>query len=148
MLQPSFAVAARRHHGDAEFLFTDQRHVTADHLAGLAAECGLKAIFLRYGGATLNQVDKPVLVTPDTGKEKALGHVDKLWNELPLIIQGRSAPLFTTLIARPAPFATWDVSDRYSDGTTITAECAEQHLDVSRQILGLLEQAEREGTLP
>lgn len=64
------------------------------------------------------------------------------------MIQGRSAPLFTSLIALPAPFATWHVSDRYSDGTTITAECAQKHLDVARQIIGLLKQAEREGTLP
>ncbi|MGH3546096.1 MAG: hypothetical protein ACRDPW_09260 [Mycobacteriales bacterium] len=149
MPESSFAVATRRHYEDAEFLFSGRRCVSADHLAGLAAECGLKAILLKCGEAKMNSKSgKPVLVAPNSGEEKSLGHVDELWNQLPLIVSGRSAKRFTALVARPAPFATWRITDRYSDGTTITAECARKHLDAAGQILGLLEQAEREGTLP
>jgi hypothetical protein len=71
-----------------------------------------------------------------------------LWGELSTIIQGRSAPIFASLIAGPPPFTGWDVADRYSCGTAITKQCAQRHLDKAAQIIGLLEQALREGILP
>jgi hypothetical protein len=41
---PSDFAAARRHFDDAQLLHGAQRFANADHLAGVAAECGLKAI--------------------------------------------------------------------------------------------------------
>ena len=143
---PDFPAAARRHHQDARLLLDDRRWPNADHLAGVAAECGLKAILLGYFGATLGNNSRPVWGQP----AKPLGHVNHLWNELPLIISGRSAPVFAALIAGPPPqpFASWDIADRYSDGNTITEQCAREHLDMAKKIMGLLEQAVLNGVVP
>lgn len=43
----------RRHYLDAAFLFGNNRVPNADHLAGFAAECGLKATLDGWYGATL-----------------------------------------------------------------------------------------------
>lgn len=43
-LPVDFADAHRRHWGDAELLFRSRRLGNADHLYGLSAECGLKAV--------------------------------------------------------------------------------------------------------
>jgi hypothetical protein len=143
---PDFSAAARRHHQDARFLLDDRRWPNADHLAGVAAECGLKAILLGYFGATLGNNSRPVWGQP----AKTLGHVNHLWSELPLIISGRSAPVFAALIAGPPPqpFASWDIADRYSDGNTITEQYAREHLDMTKKIMGLLEQAVLNGVVP
>jgi HEPN domain-containing protein len=50
-----FAEAARRHLADALLLHGENRFANADHLAGVAAECGLKAILLDHlGGVVVN----------------------------------------------------------------------------------------------
>lgn len=146
MPSPNFPTAAYRHHKDAQFLVDDQRWPNADHLAGVAAECGIKAILLGYFGAQLDKNSKPVWGMP----HKTLGHINHLWTELPLIISGRSSPVFATLIAGPPPdpFASWDIADRYSDGSTVTEQCAREHLDMAKKILVLLEQAIRDGVMP
>jgi HEPN domain-containing protein len=139
---PDFKSAARRHYRDAQYLLDDQRWPNADHLAGVAAECGLKAIMLGYLGAKLNQQSKPVWGSTN------LGHVNQFWKELPLIVAGRTAPVFATLVAGPAPFANWDVADRYSDGNGITEQCSRDHLNNAKEVLEVLEQAIRDGVLP
>lgn len=144
--QPDFKSAARRHYRDSRFLLGDKRWPNADHLAGVAAECGLKAILLGYFGATLNQRKMPIWGP----SSKRLGHVDGLWGELPLIISGRAAgPVFTALVAgTPEPFAAWDVADRYSDGSGITEQQAQGHADKAEEILKILEQATITGVVP
>ena len=142
---PNFKIAARRHYVDAEYLLNDQRWPNADHLAGVAAECGLKAIMEGWLGATLNS--SGVLVWGPSNAQLRY-HVDRLWNEIPQIIAGRSAPTFVTLISGPPPFATWDVSDRYSDGSAITEQCAREHVDKAKEIIEVLEQAMLNGVVP
>ncbi|MGH3616296.1 MAG: hypothetical protein ACRDRK_27620 [Pseudonocardia sp.] len=54
-----FAAAGRRHLDDGQLLLAHARHVTADHLAGLAAECMLKAVLVDFLGATLSPRGTP-----------------------------------------------------------------------------------------
>jgi hypothetical protein len=135
---PDFKAAARRHHKDAQFLLDDKRWPNADHLAGVAAECGLKAILLGWFGVTLNARSIPVWGS------KKLGHVDELWNEVARIISGRSAPIFAALMVG-SPFANWHVSDRYSDGNATIEQDAIDHLDMAKKIIGMLELATLDG---
>jgi hypothetical protein len=117
----------------------------ADHLAGIAAECALKAILLGYLGATLNPSNFPV--HPQV--PRSLSHVDRLWNQLPQMVSGRSiGPTFTALIAGTNPFAAWAVDDRYSDGNAITEGGARAHVLKAQEILGILEQAMLTGAVP
>jgi hypothetical protein len=121
------------------------RWANADHLAGIAAECALKAILLGYLGATLNSSNLPM----HPQASKSLSHVDRLWNQLPQMISGRSiGPAFTSLIVGTNPFAAWAVDDRYSDGNAITEGSARSHVLKAQAILGILEQAMLTGAVP
>jgi hypothetical protein len=144
---PDFKAAALRHHRDAQYLLAGRRWPNADHLAGVAAECGLKAILLGYLGATLNKWDKPVHPLATT-RGQALGHVNELWGQLPLIVRGRSARPFTALLTWQAPFNGWDVGDRYSDGKAISETDAGDHVTTAGKILLMLQQAEIKGSTP
>ena len=53
-----FADAHRRHLEDAELLFDRERWAKADHLYGLSAECGLKAV-MRSLGMPVDAVGMP-----------------------------------------------------------------------------------------
>jgi hypothetical protein len=142
---PDFKAAARRHYRDAQFLMGGERWPNADHLGGMAAECALKAILLGYFGVALNQKDIPVYGQPP----KKLGHVNHLWTELSQVVSGRAiGPAFTALLAGPEPFATWDVTDRYSNGNAITEVGARAHVNHAKAILGMLEQAMLTGAVP
>lgn len=142
---PDFKTAARRHHSDAQFLFDDRRWPNADHLAGVAAECGLKAILLHYLGARLDSRSRPVW---GQNSRRLDSHIKQLWDEVRLVVAGRSAPVFASLVTGSAPFADWEIDDRYSDGNTITERRALDHLDTARAIMEVLEQAVRDGVLP
>jgi len=74
---PDFAAAAARHCRDADFLHTDNRFASADHLAGIAAECGLKAIILHFLGGRLTPAGVPAAVVGRRLTEYRL-HVDRL----------------------------------------------------------------------
>jgi hypothetical protein len=142
---PDFQAAAHRHHGDAAFLLANSRWANADHLAGLAAECALKAIMqLMPFGATPNA--QGILVWGPSSK-KLKQHVDKLWSELALNLSGYTAPTFIGLLTGPGPgpFANWRVEDRYSDGLTVTQQEANDHLGATRQVLIVLQQAMIDG---
>jgi hypothetical protein len=142
---PDFKAAASRHCKDAQFLVGWGRWPNADHLAGIAAECALKAILLGYLGATLNQRNFPV----HPQMSGSLSHVDRLWNQLPQIVSGRSiGPVFTGMIVGTNPFATWAVDDRYSDGNAISEGAARAHVLKAQAILGILQQAMLTGAVP
>lgn len=144
MSAPDFKAAARRHHRDAQFLIDDRRWPNADHLAGVAAECGLKAILLDHRGARLDPRNRPVW--GQASKRLDL-HIKQLWDEVRLVVAGRSAPVFAALVTGSVPFANWEIADRYSDGNTITKRRAREHLDTAKAIMEVLEQAIRDGVL-
>lgn len=142
---PDFPAAARRHHDDANFLLADNRWANADHLAGLAAECALKAImqFTPFG-ATPSARGIPVWGPSST--ELKL-HINRLWSELAQSVSGYSAPTFIGLLTSPGPepFANWQVEDRYGDGLTVTQLEATDHLNATRQVLAVLQRAMIDG---
>ena len=66
-----FADAHRRHWEDAESLFDCGHWANADHLYGLSAECGLKAV-MRALGMQVDDEGAPI----DKEHRK---HIDELW---------------------------------------------------------------------
>jgi hypothetical protein len=110
----------------------------------LAAECGLKAILEGWCGAAL----VGDFLEAGQPPKKISFHVDKLWNQLPLMISGRSGPVLVALLTGPAPFTTWNVNDRYSDGNAITEQIARDHVDKAKEIAQILQHAELTGVVP
>jgi hypothetical protein len=138
-----FTASARRHVDDAGFLHGSARLTNADHLAGLAAECGLKALIEGYLGGKRNPKD--LITDPRSGKPM-MHHVDTLWPEVALIIQSRPAKSLVQLLANQ-PFADWKVSERYCDGSHLTGAVVLDHLNAARKVVSILEQAIIDGAL-
>lgn len=146
-LSPDFELAALRHHADADLLISSDRHVNADHLAGLATECALKAILLGFCGAKLNA--NQMIEWTGGGQVKELRmHVDKLWNHVSLNLHGRNAPAFAALLQGESPFSSWSVADRYGDGANVTTAVAARRLAAARQVVSMLQLAKLAGALP
>jgi hypothetical protein len=139
---PDFRAAARRHYLDAAFLLDDSRVPNADHLAGLAAECGLKAILEGWYGAT------PGPRFLEWNGKQVKFHVDRLWGEVATGLVGRAGATLALLLQGSVPFANWDVSDRYSDGTAVSDQSARHHVGKAREVIEILEQAIRDGVVP
>jgi hypothetical protein len=128
---------------DAELLDTHSRPANADHLAGMAAECALKALIAGFLGGHINQND--LVVHPDTGTP-IKKHVDSLWPEMSTILRGRSVNALVPLLSS-APFAGWKVDERYSDGSHLTPATVASHISAARTVVGILEQAHIDGML-
>jgi hypothetical protein len=142
----NFAAAGQRHLKDAQTLHQQQRWANADHLSGIAAECGLKAILLQFLGGVPNPRGMPT--HPTMPPRHHYGHINSMWSELAATSHGRGGAQFAALISVPCPFTNWDVSERYSDGTHIDEQRAGQHLSEAQKILALHEQAKINGVLP
>jgi hypothetical protein len=122
------------------------KHVTADQLAGFAAECSIKAILVRYMGATATPGKKPQSVHQN--KTTWHGHLPNLWNEFALLAHGRSGAQLVAFTAGPNPFAKWSINDRYLDGTAITDKQTEGHLLAAADIMRTYQLATVSGSLP
>ena len=94
--------AYRRHLSDADRLFDDQRFPNADHLYGLSAECGLKAIMLKFGMPMNNDM-------PD--KKADMKHANVIWMRYESYRCGFDAAGKYALSANP--FSDWSITQRY-----------------------------------
>jgi len=141
-----FAAAGRRHLDDGQELFRQGRHVTADHLAGLAAECGLKAILIDFLGATLSSRGIPQ-IQQGTGTFPLRHHLPELWGQVGAYATGRSGTQFIALLTATNPFASWDIADRYADGSGITQQSSKNHLTTAVSVTRIHEQARLNGSV-
>jgi hypothetical protein len=142
---PSFIDAARRHERDAAHLLGVGRHVTADHLAGFAAECSIKAVLTGVGG-----VPTPAAGAPQAGNTK-FQHLPGLWADASLYLAGLAAfasSATISLLASNNPFAQWSVSDRYEDDAVAPVARSAAHWAAARTLLSIAEQAALTGGLP
>ncbi|MEU1177579.1 hypothetical protein ABZ464_08010 [Streptomyces sp. NPDC005820] len=148
--EDQFAKAATRHFHDADYLHTDSRLPSADHLYGFAAECATKSLLLRFTDVAIGPSKKPEVVDPaDPEKPLQFGHVDQLVREVRLWAHGRGgAALYSALDGDLRAFRKWNVSTRYSDGSYAQAEMVERRQGAARRILCLHEQALLNGKLP
>lgn len=137
----TFAQAATRHLDDARHLHDGGRFPNADHLAGLAAECALKAIAIAHLGAVVNPAGPP------TVQGTKLGHLPGLWHDVTTVVAGRSAPRLLAVLGTGNPFLSWDVSQRYEDGSAVSAARSQAHVTAAAGVAGVMVQAQLDGTL-
>ena len=122
-LTADFIDAHERHWEDAELLFECHRWAGADHLYGLSAECGLKALMEASG----MKVDETGMPPPDYRK-----HVSELW---PLVVDFREqdSELWDKL-PDGEPFGDWSHHDRYAHRRSFRSDNVRRHRHAAEEI--------------
>lgn len=134
-----FALASKRHYEDAEFLYSINRGVNADHLYGFATECALKSMVENFLGGYRQG---GFVFTP--AHTKLSSHMGfnrgrhSLWDEVAAYIPG-DAPSEVLAILGNDPVSDWSVSDRYSDGGHITQPAIDRHRNGCLVVLGAVQ---------
>lgn len=137
-MQADFLDAHERHWEDAEQLYRAQRFANADHLYGMAAECGLKRLMVAFG----MQVDSNT-GSPQSQSDRT--HVDGVW----VRYESYRARQQATDYCLPAssPFAAWHVSDRYAHQSNFNQPRTTAHKAGADQVRQLIKKAQREGLI-
>ncbi|MFC7380763.1 hypothetical protein [Sphaerisporangium rhizosphaerae] len=147
-----FAQAARRHYEDAVYLHDDERLPNADHHYGFSVECALKSLLLRHLNATMAPLKpggkpsaKPWTLDAN-GKPRTHGHLPDLWSDVAALAHGRSGGTLAGMLNSSAPFATWDVTDRYHGAPSLSATTMNERKAAAAQILTMHQQTLITGT--
>ena len=138
-MQADFLDAHERHWDDAERLFQAQRWANADHLYGIAAECGLKRLMQAFGMPFDTSKDRPT-------KQEDRVHANGIWARFESYrcghVQGTGY-----LLSASDPFGTWDVSDRYAHQSNFDQAGVQAHQAGALVVCELIKKAQREGLL-
>jgi hypothetical protein len=135
-----FHDAMKRHWQDAELLISQQpkRLANADHLYGLAAECGLKAL--------MEKADEPLDIDNNqTHREKYKKHINATWAHYEDFRNGRLA---TYALGSTNPFTNWVIDQRYAAEPHFDHDRVERHRLGARAVYDLVAKAEDDGLLP
>jgi hypothetical protein len=143
-MQSDFFDAHHRHWEDANHLFAASHLANADHLYGLAAECGLKRLMMAFGmnvdSATGTPTDKADRVhAAETGR-------NDIWARYETYRSGHQAA--TYLLGSTNPFADWDVSQRYFHRSHFDSTRVETHRQGACNVHSLIQKAILEGIVP
>lgn len=139
-MQADFLDAHERHWEDAERLFLAGRYANADHLYGMAAECGLKRLMVIFG----MKVDRAKGGSPSDGKDR--NHVNNIWDRFESYRSGKVEGVDYGLPV-PNPFGNWDASDRYAHQSKFNQADVQIHQSGTTVICELIKKAQREGLL-
>jgi hypothetical protein len=136
-LRTDYLDAMERHWDDAELLFrqSSPRLANADQLYGLSAECGLKALMLKWGMPFSNN-------QPSLSIDRK--HADGIWSRYETYRQGRIA----TLALPTNPFEEWSIHHRYANRVHFQQTVVEGHMRDAALVKRLVAQACIEGELP
>ena len=138
-MKSDFLDAHERHWQDAETLFQIQRWANADHLYGMAAECGLKRLMLAFGMQYDTQNDRP------EEKEDRV-HANGIWERFESYRCGHHLGAGYALPA-PNPFDNWDVAQRYACQSSFDQARVDAHRKGANSVRGLVHKALREGLI-
>ena len=138
-MQADFLDAHERHWVDAESLFQAQRWANADHLYGMAAECGLKRLMLAFGMPFDTVKDRPVNQTDRQ-------HADGIWARFESYRCGHHHGTGYVLPGAN-PFNNWHVSQRYAHQSHFDQAYAEAHQAGAIRVRSLVKKAQREGLI-
>ena len=94
--ETDFTDAHRRHWEDAELLFDLAHWANADHLYGLSAECGLKAVMLSLG------MNVDASGTPSEQRHRQ--HMPELWPVFEAFARKRGGGAYLALLPDGKPF--------------------------------------------
>jgi hypothetical protein len=138
-MQADFLNAHERHWNDAERLFLSKRWANADHLYGIAAECGLKRLMVRFGMEVDEEAGKPKDI-------KDRKHVNDIWVRFESYSSGKGEGT-RYVLPSSNPFSDWDVSDRYAHQSNFDQSRAQSHQAGARIVRELIEKAQLEGLI-
>lgn len=137
-MNSDFFDAHQRHWADAERLFHASRWANADHLYGLAAECGLKKLMIVFGmpvnsdGGPFHKFDRV--------------HADTVWARYESYRSGHHQGANYGLPA-VNPFLDWDVSQRYVHQNYFDEPRTQPHRRGAEAVRELIKKATLEGLL-
>ena len=138
-MQADFLDAHKRHWDDAERLFQAQRWANADHLYGMAAECGLKQLMLAFGMQYDTTKDRPA-----NGQDRV--HANGSWVRFESYRSGHAQGTGYALSPNN-PFSDWDVSDRYAHQSNFDQARVQGHQAGTQAVRSLIAKAQHEGLL-
>lgn len=136
-MNTSFINAFARHFNDAELLLEKQRYANASQLYGLAAECGLKALMIKFGMPLSGS-------SPQDRIDKV--HADGVWQRYQSYQSGHILGADYGLTAQN-PFITWSIDQRYWKSSCITEQSAQSHQQGASQVEDLVKKAQLAGFL-
>lgn len=136
-MNTDFLDAHQRHWKDAESLFIAKRWANADHLYGLAAECGLKRLVCAFG--------MPVDAAGNPRESADRMHANNIWVRYGTYRRGSVGAEYGLPIENP--FANWDVSDRYARQSDFDQPRAEAHQQGAQRVCDLIAKARLAGLL-
>jgi hypothetical protein len=139
-MQANFLDAHHRHWNDAERLFLAQRWANADHLYGVAAECGLKKLMLVFGMPYDTAKDRPA----NRSDQK---HANLIWESFESYRGGHPLGAGYALPTVANPFVDWDVSDRYAHQSSFDEVRAKSHQAGAQAVYRLIKKAQLEGLI-
>lgn len=140
-MTPDFLDAHQRHWDDAERLFAATRWANADHLYGMAVECGLKRLMIAFGMSIGSDG------SPSNSQDRA--HVMEtrripVWDRYETYRSGHHQGANYGL-PQANPFHDWDVSQRYADQSNFTQARVQPHRTAADTVYKLIIKATLEG---
>lgn len=135
-MHTDFLDAHDRHREDGERLFKVHRWANADHLYGLAAECGLKRLMLIFGMPYDTARDRP-------DKSQDREHANGIWDRFESYRCGRLHYDLPT----SNPFHDWNASQRYAHQSSFDQKLVQSHRAGAQEVCRLIQQAKRDGIL-
>lgn len=137
-MQTDFYDAHVRHWDDAERLFGVSRWANADHLYGMAVECGLKRLMITFG--------MPLGVDGGPAQKSDWVHADQAWDRYEAYRSGHVAGIGYGLpVANP--FFDWHISQRYAHQSNFDQARAAGHRTGAETVYKLVIKALVEGLL-
>jgi hypothetical protein len=136
-MNTDFLDAHERHLDDADHLHASARFANADHLYGVAAECGLKRLMQAFGMPTGRRGPR---------RTEDRKHADEIWLRFGAYQSGHAS---SARYALPPsnPFSDWHIDQRYAHHSEFTAASVQPHATSARLVKGLIGQARRDGLL-
>jgi len=138
-MHADFLDAHERHWEDAERLFQAQRWANADHLYGLAAECGLKRLMRAFDMPFDKARGRPI-------KKSDQVHADGIWMRFESYRCGH--PQGTGYVLHGSnPFSNWNASQRYAHQSDFDQARAQEHRSGADVVRQLVKKARKEGLI-
>lgn len=135
-MAPDFHDAHHRHWEDAELLLENNRLANADHLYGMAAECGLKRLMIVFGMTLDNDIPPPC--------DRV--HANEIWVRYDAYrtghVYGDRFPL-----SNINPFHNWRAAQRYDNRSGYNLPYVTPHRNGAQTVQKLLQKALLEGIL-
>jgi hypothetical protein len=138
-MQADFLDSHERHWDDAERLFQAQCWANADHLYGLAAECGLKRLMRAFGMPFDTAKDQP-------SSRSDRVHADGIWARYESYRCGHHLGAGYVL-PNSNPFSNWSASQRYAHRSHFDQARAQAHQSGADVVRKLIKRAREDGLI-